>query len=105
MLAWDALGRRKKKVVGEKAGTELEDSRESDVGRAGWMDRFISMKVSHPNGVKPATSQTDMEGRQTGTIEKVASPRRPIRTVGVEAKKGLNDIVSCLIIMHVLADT
>jgi len=53
------------------------------------MLKFSTMKVGPPKGVKPAMGQTNMVGRQPGTIEKVASLRRPIRTVGVEAKKRL----------------
>jgi len=57
LLCWTAGEcRRKKKVMGEKAGTESKDSQESNVGAAGWMDRFSNMKVGPPKGVKPATN-------------------------------------------------
>jgi len=53
------------------------------------MKKFSRMKVGPPKGVKTLMGQANPGGRETGTIEKVASLRRPIRTAGVEATRRL----------------
>ena len=52
----------------------------------GWLAKFSTLKVGPPRGTKPSTSQTDMGAH---TKDKPISTRRPVRTVGEEAKKRL----------------
>jgi len=49
------------------------------------MRRFSTMKVGPPKGIKPATHRNNTgEGPKDS-----ASPRRPVRTAGEEAKRRL----------------
>ena len=46
-------------------------------------------EVGPPKGARPVANQTDMGEQQTEKGGNLASPRRPIRTVGEEAKRHL----------------
>jgi len=69
--------------------TEGEASEEDDGSREVWMRRFSTMKVGPPKGIKPAAHQNKKGEKQGGTGNESASPRRPVRTVGEEAKRHL----------------
>src|SRR5882724_2667253 len=79
-----AGGQKKIAKEPEESGT---DDRESAGSGRKWMKTFIEMKVGPPKGVKTAMGQAYPGA--AGMIEKTASPKRPIRTVGVEVKKRL----------------
>jgi len=77
-------GRRKKAAEEKDANDEGSDGSGKQ-----WMLKFSTMKVGPPKAAKPARDSTDMGERHLRTVGKVASPRRQIRTAGVEAKQRL----------------
>jgi len=82
---WTSEASHPKKVKESEEPTEGEESEENDGNGEVWMRRFSMMKVGPPKGIKPAAHQNNTgEGPKES-----ASPRRPVRTVGEEAKRRL----------------
>ena len=74
-----------KKVKESEEPMEGEESEENDGSGEVWMRRFSTLKVGPPKGIKPATHRNNIgEGPKDS-----ASPSRPVRTAGEEAKRWL----------------
>ena len=95
---------RQKKAAKEKDAKEPEESSVSNESGKRWMSKFSTMKVGPPKGAKAVMGFTNMKG-------KLGWERRWLAKGGWSGqqewkpKRGLNNIVSHLTVVHGLTDT
>ena len=105
----DEWGRQPKKDFrGKKCRRARVDSARkegSDGSRKGWMLKFSTMKVGPPKGAKPATNQTNMGKNSLGQETGQLTQGGPSGQCERKPRGDLNNFVSDLTILHILADT